>query len=269
MARKLTKEEIANGVFIDGSQLEKISDDVVTSYNNLELNSIDKKYQVTQVVMSDGYGGHTKNNVWLPSLNLPNTVSAPNYPLEGGEEVIKNKYRVKGYYDGDPLVAPTTDETAFLFWTNGMVFNKPVILINWSVYLQGADSFYTFDGEDGTGSLVTGGARCIIQQKNDFEFRDRKQDDVLLNTNVNLLRERFYGNSVSAPAVPTLTRFPPPPDEITGWYIEQHLNIPITEQGQVNFILSFPQNRGGAPFTAQAMENTKVMSTLTFLEEID
>ena len=45
MARKVTKEEIAEGVFIDGGQLERMSDDIVDRYNELQLNDLQKKYQ--------------------------------------------------------------------------------------------------------------------------------------------------------------------------------------------------------------------------------
>ena len=54
MARKVTKEEIAEGVFIDGGQLERMSDDIVDRYNELQLNDLQKKYQTTQVIYTDG-----------------------------------------------------------------------------------------------------------------------------------------------------------------------------------------------------------------------
>jgi hypothetical protein len=271
MARKVTKEEIANGVFIDGGQLEKISDDVVETFNNLELNSIGKKYQVTQAVMTDGYGGQQKTNVWFNSLNVPQTVTTPNYPIEGGADLIKNKYRVKGYNDQlDVAPSPTTDGNAWLFWTQGMTFNKPVIIVNWTVYLQGADQYYSFDGELPAGGQAQSGIRCIIQAKNFFDPRDRRIDDILLNSDANLLRERFYGSSIDAPSSTfERLRFPVPPSEITGWYIEHHTNIMVPEQAQLNFIMSMPSNRLLAPYTAETVENTKVTSVVTFLEEIE
>ena len=273
MARKLTKEEIANGVFIDGGQLEKISDDVAETYNTLELNSIDKKYQITQVCLTDGYTQASvvqKTNCWFKSSNTTNAASAPNYPLAAGQPQ-QNVFRLKGYYDTIGNFSPVGEGDRWVFWQNGLFFNKPVIIINWTIFLQGNDSQYTFDGEAAGGLQATTGLRCNIQTKNFFEQRDRRFDELLLNNDVSLARERFYNSQVTSPAPEDdeLERFPPPPDEISGWFIEHHTNIAIPEQSQVNFTLSLPNNRGIAPWTAELNENSKVCSTITFLEEIE
>lgn len=273
MARKLTKEEIANGVFIDGAQLEKISDDVVETYNSLKLNSIDKKYQITQVCLTDGYTTATpssKENVWFRSSQTGNNIAAPTYPLVAGQQV-QNDFRLKGYYDTIGNFSPVSEANKWLFWQNGLFFNKPVIILNWTVFVQGPDSQYSFDGEAGAGLQAESGIRCNIQVKNFFEQRDRRYDELLLNNDVSLAREKFYGSFITSPAALSteLDRFPVPPAQVTGWFIENHLNISLPEQSQVNFTISLPNDRGIAPWTAEGAQNTKFCSTITFLEEIE
>lgn len=273
MARKLTKEEIANGIFIDGSQLEKISDDVAETYNTLELNSINKKYQVSQMCFTDGFTSaafpQLKYNVWQPSLNTPQGF-APPYPAVAGQGV-KNELRLKGYFDPGTTAGPLQDGDKWLFWQNGVFFNKPVIILNWSLYLQGSDLWYEFDGQNESGATVTSGIICNIQTKNSYEQRDRRFDEILLNNNVSLLREKFYGSSIYEPeGYVTSNTFPPPPEAPRGFFIENHLNIPLPEGTQVNFTVSFPNDRVGAPpFNMNWVSLTKFCSTVTFLEEIE
>lgn len=272
MARKLTKEEIANGVFIDGAQLEKISDDVAESYNNLELNSIDKKYQITQVCLTDGYGGSIqqgKVNVWFPGVNEPQQLLPPFYPIESNQPV-KNKYRIKGYNDNIPQASGDSPNVSL--WQTGMFFNKPAIILNWTLFIQGVDQFYTFDGEGEGGEPATQGIRCNIQTKNFFEQRDRRYDELLLNNVVNLQREAFYGNAISSPSAlgSETVRFPVPPSEIEGWFAENHCNICLPEQSQVIFTVSLPVDRTDNPWSAEDIQNSfKMTSTITLLEEIE
>lgn len=271
MARKLTKEEIANGVFIDGAQLEKISDDVAESYNTLELNSIEKKYQITQACFTDGYGGSQQNkvNVWFSGVNEPQQLIPPFYPIESNQPV-KNTYRIKGYNDNIPQASG--DSPNVVLWQTGMFFNKPVIILNWSLFIQGVDQFYTFEGEDEGGEPAVEGIRCNIQTKNFFEQRDRRYDELLLNNVVSLQREAFYGNSYNNPSALGFetVRFPVPPSEVVGWFAENHCNILLPEQSQAVFTVSLPVNRTDNPWSGEAIPNTfKMTSTITFLEEIE
>lgn len=286
MARKVTKEEIANGTYIDGSQLEKISDDVVESYNNIDLGSVDKKYQVTQITLTSGYARADNSTgllsgqvLWLPAQNVPDNVSPVPYPrgtTAGNpfDNLIKNKFRTKGYIDyedqtADPLDASSFDE--YVLWQSGIAFDKPVIIIGWDLFIQGVDSYYTWEGEDGAGQQVQHGMKCIIQGKNIFEQRDRRFDEILMNNVVNFKQSQFFGGLRTAPAGPR-DRFPVPPDAISGYMVENKVNIPVVEQGQVIFTCSVPFGSGLSPWVDPAlgfMASTKVSSVITILEECE
>lgn len=268
MTRRITKEQIDEGVQIDGSQLERMSDAVADRYNNLQLEDLDKKYQHTTVVFTDGE--YPLNYVnYFNAKNEQQTTLAPNYPLDG--RPVLNPYRTKGYNFGtlDPTVADN-----YIIQTNSIAFAKPAIIINWSIHIQaleaGVESPYNNDFLNASGA-ITSDLRFIIQGKNIFEQRDRRYDEVILNNGgFQMDREFFYGYSGVPPI--QVGRFPippgaPEPPPIRGFMVENHLNIPVNEQGQISFLVVIPKV---LPFVTGANFNKrfKATHTVTFLEEI-
>lgn len=267
MTRRITKEQIDEGVQIDGSQLERMSDAVADRYNNLQLEDLDKKYQHTTVVFTDSNYFFDYTN-YFNAKNEP-TVVAPNYPLDG--RPVLNTYRTKGYNFGslDPTVIDN-----YIIQTNSIAFNTPSIIINWSIHIQALEEgeFSPYNNDFlNEGGEVTSDLRFIIQGKNIFEQRDRRFDEVILNNGgFKMDREFFYGFSGIPPI--SLSSFPippgaPEPPPIRGFMVENHLNIPINEQGQVSFLVIIPKV---LPFIAgeNFLKKFKATHTVTFLEEI-
>lgn len=274
MARKVSKEEIADGVFIDGGQLERLSDDIVETYNDLELNDLDKKYQTSQVIYTDGVegGGNGKLFIYQPHINSTQTATAPNYPLEGGEDLVKNKFRVKGYWDniGAPNLLDTGTPSHLVF-QHSIGFDKSVILTNWAIHIQMGDSYYTFDPETGGSPYISQGVRAIITGKNFFDQREREYDTIIMNREMDFNRELFYSTDPTSAGADVIggTRFPTPAAEPQGVFTEHHLNVPIPEQGQLFFSITIPVNRTEAPWDVEQQPNWKVASVVSYLEEIE
>ena len=273
MARKVTKEEIAEGVFIDGGQLERMSDDIVDRYNELQLNDLQKKYQTTQVIYTDGTQVETgKVFVYQQHINGTQTATVPHYPLAGGSDLIKNEFRTKGYWDniGSPNMTDSATPSHLIF-QHSIGFNKSVVLTNWALHIQCGDAYYTFDPETGGSPLITGGVRAIITGKNFFDQRERAFDTVVMNRDIDFNREAFYSTGATDTDATTVggTRFPTPPVAPQGAFVEHHLNIPVPEQGQLFFSLIVPVNRTGAPWNVEINPTWKVTGIVSYLEEIE